>query len=111
MVPVLGWLPIFQAQFASEARAGALFDLKNARELIRRAPIAWLVGTIAIYGLSIPLFFYSLDLKMALPPHRNVVDLMLISLGCGFPARVFLGWTFHRAASRSAASSSQPLVN
>jgi hypothetical protein len=110
-VPVLAWLPVLQARFAAESRVSAMFDLRAARELIRHAPIAWFAGTIALYALSIPLFFYSLDLKMHLPPHRGVFDLTFISLGCAFPARVFLGWAYHRAAIRFAASSSGPLVN
>lgn len=111
MVPVLGWLPILQAQFSAEPRIGKMFDLRAARDLIRHAPMAWLSGTIALYALSIPLFFYSLDLKMHLPPHRGIFDLMFISLGCTLPARVFLGWACHRAASRSLALIPQSMAS
>lgn len=100
LVPVLAWLPVLQARLASEGRAGAMLDLRGARALIRQAPLVWLLGTAALYAVSIPLFYYSLHLKMHLPPHPGMLDLTIISLGCTFPARVFLGWACHRAQSR-----------
>jgi hypothetical protein len=108
LVPVLAWLPVLQARFAADPRVTTMFDLRAARASIRQAPLAWLLGTIALYALSIPLFYYSLHLKMHLPPHRGLFDLMFISLACMFPARVFLGMACHRAACRSAATSPQP---
>jgi len=102
LVPVLSWLPILQAQFAAEPRVGAMFDLRAARELIRNAPIAWLLATTALFALSVPLFLYSFHLKMHLPPHRGIIDLTFISLGSAFAARAFLGWAVHRSGRRAA---------
>lgn len=103
-VPVLAWVPFLQVRLAAENRCSAIFDVRCIRELFRHAPLAWLFATVAIYALSIPLFFYSLQLRMHVPLRLGIWwDLTCVSIVCTFPARVALGWAYHRATARGPA--------
>lgn len=103
-IPLLAWMPFLQARLSAENRLSAMFEVRQIRELFRQAPMSWVMATVAIYGLSIPLFLYSLQLRMHAPFRINLWwDLALVSIVCTFPARVAVGWAYHRATVRGPA--------
>lgn len=104
MIPVLAWLPLLQVRLAVENRWQAMFEVGPIRELFRRSPLCWVLAIAALYGLSIPLFFYSLQIRLHIPLHLGFWwDLTFISIACTFPARAALGWAYHRSQGRKSA--------
>ena len=100
LVGALAWLPFLQVRMALENRLGALFEWREVRELFRHSPWAWLSATCTLYAASIPLFIYSAHLRLHAPIHDVWWDLALVSMVCTFPARVLVGWAYHRAVVR-----------
>ena len=91
-----GWVPFLQAHFATTNRFRAFRELGTVRELARHAPIAWLVATIVIYVLALPLYLF----KVALPPSDAMWFITLVFIASIFPARVVTGWAYHRAVRK-----------
>ncbi len=93
MLPVLCWLPFLQARFAAENRFRAGFEVGHVRRMFSQAPIYWFLALFTLYLLTLPLYLFKI---IALP--RDVVwfatTVFLVSL---YPARVFVGWAYHRA--------------
>jgi hypothetical protein len=94
---VLAWIPFLQARFAAEGRWRSFFELKSIRELFGHAPLAWTFAIVVTYALSIPLYFYWVHLKMHLPPHGAVWDVMLVILLAAYPSRIVVAWAYRRA--------------
>lgn len=103
LVVVLGWAPLIQTQFAARERFSALFDLRAVRALFRQAPLRWVIAISLLYGSAIPMFLWSGRLKMLIEPHREILDLTVISLATTFPGRILLGWVYPRAMARGPA--------
>ena len=93
---VFAWIPFLQARFAAENSLRATFELRAVRELFTRAPIAWLLGVIFIYVLSLPLYLF----KIALPPQDAMWGVTLVFIVSIYPAKVLSGWVYHRAAMK-----------
>ncbi|MFM7159568.1 MAG: hypothetical protein ACKO3P_04250, partial [Planctomycetaceae bacterium] len=56
LVPVLMWVPFLQAHFACEQRWGAMFELREVRQLYRHSPLAWAVALLVTLGFALPLY-------------------------------------------------------
>lgn len=93
LIPVLAWLPFLEARFAAENRLRALFELRETRRLFRRTPIAWLLATVAIYVLALPLYL----LKIVLLPQDAMWFVTLVFIVSIYPARLLTGWAYGRA--------------
>lgn len=87
------WLPFLQARFAAEDRFRAFFELGKVRKLFNRAPIAWLVATLVVYTLALPLYL----LKIALVPRDAMWFITIVFIASIYPARVITGWAYSRA--------------
>ena len=98
LVLVFGWLPFLQARFAAENRLRAFFDWREIRVLIRRAPIAWLAALVVTYVLALPLYLS----KIVLPPRDAVFLITPLFIASIYPAKVMIGWAYHRAANKPA---------
>ena len=97
LVLVFGWLPFLQARFAAENRLRAFFEWREVRELIRRAPIAWLAALVVTYVLALPLYLS----KIVLPPRDAVFLITPLFIASIYPAKVAIGWAYHRASRRA----------
>jgi hypothetical protein len=100
LIPVLAWLPYLQVRMSSENRWRAIFELGAVRELVRHAPVAWMLATAVLYASAVPLYLWSLRMKMHLQPHHGILDLTLISVVTTFPGRILVSWAYHRANRR-----------
>jgi hypothetical protein len=103
LVPVLAWLPYLQVRCSVENRWRGIFEVAAVRKLVRHAPVAWLLATTLLYASAVPLFFWSLWMKMRLQPHHAILDLTVISVVCTYPGRILVGWAYHRAGHRPCA--------
>jgi hypothetical protein len=111
LVPVLMWLPFLQTRFAAEGRFRALFELGPVRELFRRAPFTWALTLIVLYVTAFVPLFYIAKWKANVPPHETTWDVMLIFLVMIYPAKVMLGWSYHRATRRGSTRRSWQWAN
>jgi len=95
LVVVLAWVPFLQAKFSAENRLMAMTSFKDVREQCRKAPIAFLLSTIVLYALSLPLYLFKLfevpqDMRWMLTP------LFIVSI---YPAKLLIGWSYSWAGS------------
>jgi hypothetical protein len=97
LVPPLMWLPFLLTHCAAERRFRALFELGAIRELFRQAPFILTMASIVLYGMAFLPLFYCAKWKAEMPPHETMWDVMLIFLVTIYPAKVLLGWAYHRA--------------
>lgn len=93
---VFAWVPFLQARFAAENRFGAGLELRQVKELFRHAPFAFLIATILVYVLALPLYLF----KAVQLPSDAQWPITLIFIVSIYPARVVTGWVYHRAVSR-----------
>lgn len=96
LVLTLSWVPFLQARFAAENRLSAMLELRTIREYFRRTPIVWFLSVVVLYALALPLYLFKLfevpqDLRWALTP---------IFIVSSYPARIFIGWAYSRAAKK-----------
>lgn len=96
LVPVLMWVPFLQAHFACEQRWGAMFELREVRQLYRHSPLAWAVALLVTLGFALPLYLF----KVALPPRDALWFITLLYVLSIYPARLVAGWAYHRACQR-----------
>lgn len=102
----LPWIPMLLVHVAVERRWRAIVELGAASRLALQSPFRWMFTTAILMACStLPLLYVAL-LKNKIPPHATRWDLMLVFLVTVGPARVLVGWTYHRAnqIGRSAAS-------
>ncbi|MDA1229735.1 MAG: hypothetical protein O2856_03085 [Planctomycetota bacterium] len=102
------WLPLLLAHVAAEARFSAMFEFTTVRKLIGQTPFRWAIATAILLACSSLPLLYSALFKIKIPPHAAKWDLMVIFLLTVIPARVMLGWVYHRATHRTRAASSWP---
>jgi hypothetical protein len=89
-------LPFLQARFAREDRFGAIFEVKEARRLFGRAPLAFWFALLVTFLLSVPLYL----LKVELPPSEIAWLPALLFVVLMLPARLLVGWALGRALRR-----------
>jgi hypothetical protein len=89
----LSWTPFLQARFTVENRFRAGFQLREVRLLNRYAPISWMLATIVLYTLALPLYLF----KAYLLPQDAMWVITLIFVVSIYPTRVVTGWAYSRA--------------
>jgi hypothetical protein len=95
----LSWAPFLQARFTVEDRFRAGLQLREVRVLNKFAPCSWMLATILLYALSLPLYLF----KIALLPADAmwlVTPVFVLSI---YPTRIMTGWAYGRAVRRRAA--------
>jgi hypothetical protein len=97
LVPPLMWLPFLQTRCAAEGRLSAMFELSAIRQMLAQAPFTATLATIALYGLAFLPSYYCAVWKALVPPHETTWDVMFVFLVAIYPAKVLLGWAYHRA--------------
>jgi hypothetical protein len=93
----LMWAPLLQTRFAAENRILAFRELGIARELFRRAPIAWLFAIVLTYLLALPLYLF----KAFSPPQDAMWFVTIVFVVSIFPTKVALGWAYGRSMRRT----------
>lgn len=96
LIMTLSWLPFLQAHFAAQNRFAAFRDLKLIREYFRRSPILFFLAIVVLYALALPLYLT----KVAVPPRDALWMITPIFIATIYPARIFIGWCYARAARR-----------
>jgi len=93
---VFAWVPFLQARFAAENRFRAGFEIGHVKELFRHAPWAFLIATVLVYALALPMYLF----KAFQLPSDAQWPITLIFILSIYPARVGTGWVYHRAVVR-----------
>lgn len=93
LVCTLSWVPFLQARFAARQEWRSLFELRAIRAMYERAPIAFLLTTVVIYALALPLYLFKLfetpqDMRWLLTP------IFVVTI---YPARLLTGWAYSYA--------------
>jgi hypothetical protein len=97
LVLVFAWMPFLQARMSAENRLRAMFELRTVRRLSGRAPIAWLLATVLVYVLALPLYL----LKIVLLPQDAMWFITLVFIMSIYPARLATGWACGRAQRKT----------
>lgn len=90
LIPVAAWLPLLQCHQATTGRFASIFEVKIARDIIRRVPIRWAVATFLLYALAVPLYLS----KVVVPPadaYWLFTPLFIIVI---YPTRLLIGWVY-----------------
>jgi len=95
------WLPLLLAHVAAEGRWRAMFELTTVAKLAGQTPFRWAIATAILFGCSVLPLLYTALFKNQIPAHDVRWDLMLVSLVTVVPARVLVGWVYHRATRRT----------
>jgi hypothetical protein len=74
----------------------AFFELGKTRQLIARAPVAWLLAVVFVSVLALPLYLF----KIVAPPRDALWFITPVFIATIYPAKVLAGWAYHRAVSR-----------
>lgn len=98
LVIVVLYLPFLQAHFAQTDRFEAMFQVKQVRDLFRRAPIAFWFALFITLLFALPLYL----LKIELTPQEVAWLPALLFVIFIFPARLLAGWAVHRGTQREA---------
>ncbi len=95
---VHAWVPFLQARLTAENRLSAAFELREVRNLYCHAPLTWGITILLVYVLALPLYLFKAFL---LPPDAlwTVAVLFIVTI---YPAKLLLGWAYHRAVDRKA---------
>lgn len=93
---VLCWVSILQGQVAREGRLAAAFELRKARALAARAPVACALGTVVTLALSLPLYIF----KIVLPPRDALLLVAPLFVVMTLPGKLLMGWALGRAHRR-----------
>lgn len=96
MIPVAAWLPLLQCHQATTGRFLAIFEIRKAREIIRRVPVRWAVATILLYGLAVPLYLS----KIVVPPADAFWLLTPLFIIIIYPTRLLMGWVYGAGCRR-----------
>ncbi len=98
----LMWLPLLMAHVAAQGRLKAMLEFPAVYRLACRTPLCWALSTSVLLACSTVPMLYSALIKNQLPPHEVRWDLMFVFLVTVVPARVLVGWVYHRATMRPA---------
>ena len=96
MIPVAAWLPLLQCHQAATGRFGAIFEIRVAREIIRRVPVRWAISTIILYGLAIPLYLS----KIIVPPADATWLFTPLFILIIYPSRILMAWVYGSGLGR-----------
>jgi hypothetical protein len=91
------WLPFLLAHVSAEARWRAILEFTTVRRLAGQTPFCWSLATAFLLACSILPMLYVALLKNKIPPHDLRWDLMVVVLLTVVPARLLVGWVYHRA--------------
>jgi len=91
MIPVAAWLPQLQVHQAVTGRFRAIFNVRAARQVIRNAPLSWMLTTVLMYVMTFPLYltkikFLPADALLVLTPFFIILT---------YPARVLVAQVYH----------------
>lgn len=98
------WMPFMLAHVAASGRWRAMFELRTVLRLAGQTPFRWAFATSLLLACSVLPMLYVALLKNQIPPHDAKWDLMLVFLVTVVPARVLVGWAYHRATQRDPSS-------
>lgn len=104
MIPVAAWLPLLQCHQAATGRFLAIFEVRQAREIIARVPLRWAIATILLYGLAVPLYLS----KIVVPPADAFWLFTPLFIIVIYPTRLLMGWVY--GTGQQAGSRSNPLI-
>ena len=102
------WLPFLLAHVAVTGRWRAMFEPRMVLRLAGRVPLRWAFATALLLACSVLPLLYEALFKNQIPPHDARWDLMLVFLVTVVPARVLVGWAYHRATQRESSARSWP---
>jgi hypothetical protein len=108
MTVTLMGMPFLLVHVASEGRPKAIFAATTVLELAGRTPLRWALATAVLLACSMLPLLYSAVFKNQIPPHTARWDLMLVFLLVVAPARVLVGWAYHRAMQTTCSAASWP---
>ncbi len=92
MIPVTAWLPMLQVHQAVDGRFRSIFSIRAARQVIRNAPVSWMLTTVLMYAMTFPLYLA----KIRLLPADALLVLTPFFILLTYPARVLVAWAYHR---------------
>jgi hypothetical protein len=101
-------MPLLLAHVATEGRWRAILEFKAVRKLAGQTPFCWAIATAVLFATSMLPMLYTALLKNQIPPHDDRWDLMLVFIATVVPARVLVGWVYHRATQRTRNATSWP---
>jgi hypothetical protein len=92
MIPVTAWLPMLQVHQAVTGRFRSIFTISAARNIIRNAPLSWMLTTVLMYAMTFPLYLA----KIRLLPADAMLVLTPFFIILTYPARILVAWAYHR---------------
>lgn len=104
----LMWMPLLLAHVATEGHWRAIMEFTAVRKLAGQTPFCWALATAVLFATSMLPMLYTALLKNQIPPHDDRWDLMLVFIATVVPARVLVGWVYHRATQRARHETSWP---
>ena len=102
------WLPLLLAHVAAESRWRAMFEFATVRKLAGQTPFRWALVTAILFACSVLPLLYQALFKIRIPQHDAMWDVMVVFLVTVMPARVLLGWVYHRATQQTRDTTSWP---
>jgi hypothetical protein len=97
MIPVTAWLPMLQVHQAVTGKFRAIFSIRIARQIIRNAPLSWMMTTVLMYAMTFPLYLA----KIRLLPSDAMLLLTPFFIILTYPARILVAWAYHRGTSHA----------
>ena len=92
---VLIYLPILQTRFAVENDFNTFRDIKSARAIFKRAPIALWISMLSVWAFALPVYLA----KIQLTPREVFLLPTVIFVIFAWPSRMLMGWAYGRANS------------
>lgn len=96
LIPVAAWLPMLQVHQAVSGKFRSIFRISVARQIIRNAPVSWLLTTVILYLMTFPLYLA----KVRLLPADAFLLLTPFFIVLTYPSRVLVAWAYHRGITR-----------
>jgi hypothetical protein len=90
MIPVAAWLPLLQVHQAVTGRFRSIFEVRAARSAINGAPLKWVIASILLYALTLPLYLA----KIQLPPDDALLLATPFFILLIYPGRLLIAWTY-----------------
>jgi len=100
LIPVTAWLPLLQVHQAVTGKFRSIFSVSAARQIIRNAPLSWMLTTVLMYAMTFPLYLT----KIKLLPADAMLVLTPFFILLTYPARILVAWAYHRGMSRERAA-------
>lgn len=97
MIPVTAWLPMLQVHQVVSGRFLSIYTIRAARQIIRNAPISWMLTTVLLYAMTFPLYLT----KIRLLPADALLVLTPFFIVLTYPARILIAWAYHRGMSKT----------